>query len=81
MNPIIPAAAAVAVAATLGATWFVTRGGSDNDAFAQCRSSQIAGGADTMARPYGEWLIVRLSVGVRRSPGQSPVSASLACFA
>lgn len=52
MNPIIPAAAAVAVAATLGATWFVTRGGSDSDAFAQCRSSKIAGGADTIGGPF-----------------------------
>ncbi|MCV2889871.1 SCO family protein [Ruegeria aquimaris] len=43
-------AATIAVAA-LGATWIATRGGSD-DRFAQCRSSQIAGGAETIGGPF-----------------------------
>lgn len=45
--------AVVFVAAIAGGTWFMTRGGGDGgDKFAQCRSSQIAGGADTIGGPF-----------------------------
>ncbi|KIC20514.1 SCO family protein [Leisingera sp. ANG-Vp] len=44
--------AAVFVAALLGGAWMLTRGGGGGDKFAQCRSSQIAGGADTIGGPF-----------------------------
>ncbi|MBY6066293.1 SCO family protein [Leisingera aquaemixtae] len=44
--------AAAFVAALVGGAWFLTRGGSGGDKFAQCRSSQIAGGADTIGGPF-----------------------------
>lgn len=44
--------AAVFVAALLGGAWFLTRGGNGGDKFAQCRSSQIAGGTDTIGGPF-----------------------------
>lgn len=40
------------VAALVGGAWFLTRGGSGGDKFAQCRSSQIAGGADTIGGAF-----------------------------
>ncbi|MFY0308433.1 SCO family protein [Leisingera sp. D0M16] len=44
--------AAAFVAALVGSAWFLTRGGSGGDKFAQCRSSQIAGGADTIGGAF-----------------------------
>lgn len=44
--------AAAFVAALVGGAWFLTRGGSGGDKFAQCRSSQIAGGADTIGGAF-----------------------------
>jgi protein SCO1/2 len=44
--------AAVFVAALLGGAWMMTRGTGGGDQFAQCRSSQIAGGADTIGGPF-----------------------------
>lgn len=44
--------AAVFVAALLGGAWILTRGVGAGDQFAQCRSSQIAGGADTIGGPF-----------------------------
>ncbi|NVO55893.1 SCO family protein [Rhodobacteraceae bacterium B1Z28] len=43
--------ATVVLAVGLGAMWLMTRGGSD-DKFAQCRSSQIAGGTATIGGPF-----------------------------
>ena len=43
--------AATAVAAILAGTWFATRS-ADDDQFAQCRASQIAGGTDTIGGPF-----------------------------
>lgn len=43
--------AAGAVAAALGATWYMSRSGS-GDQFAQCRASQIAGGAGAIGGPF-----------------------------
>jgi protein SCO1/2 len=43
--------AAMAVAAILAGIWFATRGG-DDDQFAQCRASQIAGGTDSIGGPF-----------------------------
>ncbi|KIC36265.1 SCO family protein [Leisingera sp. ANG-M7] len=40
------------VAALVGGAWFLTRGGSGGDKFAQCRSSQIAGGTETIGGPF-----------------------------
>ncbi|UWQ45593.1 SCO family protein [Leisingera aquaemixtae] len=40
------------VAALVGGAWFLTRGGSGGDKFAQCRSSQIAGGTDTIGGAF-----------------------------
>ncbi|KIC18194.1 MULTISPECIES: SCO family protein [unclassified Leisingera] len=44
--------AAAFVAALVGGAWFLTRGGSGGDKFAQCRSSQIAGGTETIGGPF-----------------------------
>lgn len=44
--------AAVCVASLLGAGWFLTRTEDSGDGLAQCRSSQIAGGADTIGGPF-----------------------------
>ncbi len=43
--------AAVVLAVGVGAMWLLTRGGSD-DKFAQCRSSQIAGGTAAIGGPF-----------------------------
>ena len=43
--------ATVVLTIGLGAMWLLTRGGSD-DKFAQCRSSQIAGGSATIGGPF-----------------------------
>ena len=43
--------AATAVAAIVAGTWFATRS-ADDDQFAQCRASQIAGGTDTIGGPF-----------------------------
>ncbi|WP_291736756.1 SCO family protein [Leisingera sp. F5] len=40
------------VAALVGGAWFMTRGGAGSDKFAQCRSSQIAGGTDTIGGAF-----------------------------
>jgi len=45
--------ATAAAIALVGGTWFATKGNNDGgDRFAQCRSSQIAGGADTIGGPF-----------------------------
>ncbi|AHD02656.1 SCO family protein [Leisingera methylohalidivorans] len=44
--------AAAFVAALVGGAWFMTRGGGSGDKFAQCRSSQIAGGTDTIGGAF-----------------------------
>lgn len=51
MNRAIAPAAAAAVAALLGVTWFVTQGGGD-DQFAQCRGSAIGTGAASIGGPF-----------------------------
>jgi len=43
--------AGTAVVGMLGATWWVTRGSSD-DAFAQCRNSVVAGGTAAIGGPF-----------------------------
>ncbi|WP_372571566.1 SCO family protein [Ruegeria jejuensis] len=44
--------AAVFVVLLLAVTWFMTRGGQSDDQFAQCRASQIAGGAGAIGGPF-----------------------------
>ncbi|WP_170363938.1 SCO family protein [Ruegeria arenilitoris] len=44
--------ATVVLAVGLGAMWLMTRGGGSDDKFAQCRSSQIAGGTATIGGPF-----------------------------
>ena len=44
--------AALFIAALAGGTWFLTRPGDSDDKFAQCRSSKIAGGVDTIGGPF-----------------------------
>lgn len=44
MQKTIAIVAAVVIVAALGGTWFLTRGGGDEDIFAQCRSGAVAGG-------------------------------------
>lgn len=43
--------AAVALAGLLGGVWFALQGGPE-DQFAQCRASQVAGGAGTIGGPF-----------------------------
>ena len=45
-------AAVLATVALLGAVWFVSRSGSEADQFAQCRTSQIAGGPGSIGGPF-----------------------------
>lgn len=51
MTRLLAILAAGAVAAALGATWYMSRNGS-GDQFAQCRASQIAGGAGAIGGPF-----------------------------
>ncbi|MGV6803198.1 MAG: SCO family protein [Ruegeria sp.] len=51
MTRIYAILATVVLAVGLGAMWLMTRGGSD-DKFAQCRSSQIAGGTAAIGGPF-----------------------------
>lgn len=51
MTRLLAILAAGAVAAALGATWYMSRSGS-GDQFAQCRASQIAGGAGAIGGPF-----------------------------
>lgn len=44
--------ASIVVVLLIGVTWMMTRGGGSDDKFAQCRSSQIAGGAGTIGGPF-----------------------------
>ncbi|KAE9630836.1 SCO family protein [Parasedimentitalea maritima] len=44
--------ASVSVAALLGGVWVMTQRGQDGDKFAQCRSSQIAGGTAQIGGPF-----------------------------
>ncbi len=45
-------AAAAAIAALLGATWWLTSGRAPEDRFAACRTSVIAGGAGSIGGPF-----------------------------
>lgn len=51
MIRIIAPVAAVAVAAVLGGTWYMSQN-SNSDRFAQCRTSTIAGGAGSIGGPF-----------------------------
>lgn len=44
--------AAVVLAIILGGVWLLTLGGRSDDQFAQCRSTQIAGGAGAIGGPF-----------------------------
>ncbi|UWQ79331.1 SCO family protein [Leisingera sp. S132] len=52
MTRVFALLAAAFVAALVGGVWFLTRGGGGGDKFAQCRSSQIAGGSETIGGPF-----------------------------
>lgn len=52
MIKVLATAATVAVAGGVGAMWYLTQGSVGDDQFAQCRSSQIAGGGDTIGGPF-----------------------------
>ena len=52
MTRMIAIAAAAAIVALLGATWFVAMRGSGDDQFAACRSSAIAGGSGSVGGPF-----------------------------
>lgn len=52
MIRVLATAAVVAVAGAVGATWYLGQRSDPNDPFAQCRSSQIAGGAGTIGGPF-----------------------------
>ncbi|MCA0870461.1 SCO family protein [Seohaeicola saemankumensis] len=52
MNRLIAIAAAVIIASVLAATWIMTMNAGEEDQFAQCRSSQIAGGSSQIGGPF-----------------------------
>ena len=52
MNRLYAILATVSVAALVGGVWVVTQGGQSGDQFAQCRSSQIAGGSAQIGGPF-----------------------------
>jgi len=52
MTRIYAVVAAVSVAALLGGVWVMTQRAQDADQFAQCRSSQIAGGTAQIGGPF-----------------------------
>jgi protein SCO1/2 len=43
---------AVLMALVLAGTWYITRPAETDDAFAECRASQVAGGAGTIGGPF-----------------------------
>ncbi|WP_187428495.1 hypothetical protein ROLI_044140 [Roseobacter fucihabitans] len=43
---------AFAIVGLLGGVWFATQGSQANDQFAQCRASQVAGGAGAIGGPF-----------------------------
>lgn len=49
---LIAATSAVAVAALLGATWYVTSGPSGGDKYADCRVGAVAGGSSQIGGPF-----------------------------
>ncbi|MEP2029775.1 MAG: SCO family protein [Paracoccaceae bacterium] len=52
MMRVLATAATVAVAGGVGAMWFLTQRSAGDDQFAQCRSSQVAGGAESIGGPF-----------------------------
>ncbi|AZV80089.1 SCO family protein [Parasedimentitalea marina] len=52
MNRLYAILASVSVAALVGGVWVMTQRGAEADQFAQCRSSQIAGGAAQIGGPF-----------------------------
>lgn len=52
MTRLLAILATLVLAIGLGAMWLLTRGGGSDDKFAQCRSSQIAGGAASIGGPF-----------------------------
>ena len=52
MNRLYAILASVSVAALVGGVWVMTQGGQGGDQFAQCRSSQIAGGTSQIGGPF-----------------------------
>jgi protein SCO1/2 len=52
MNRLYAILASVSVAALVGGAWVLTQGGQGEDQFAQCRSSQIAGGSAQIGGPF-----------------------------
>lgn len=52
MNRTYAILAAVALAIIVGGTWFLTLGSKSGDQFAQCRASQVAGGAGAIGGPF-----------------------------
>ena len=52
MNRLYAVLASVSVAALLGGVWVMTQQSQNADQFAQCRSSQIAGGSAQIGGPF-----------------------------
>lgn len=48
----IASISALAIAGLLGGVWYATQSSQGNDQFAQCRASQIAGGAGSIGGPF-----------------------------
>jgi protein SCO1/2 len=52
MTRLISVIAALVVAAVMGGMWFMSRPASEDDPFAQCRASQVAGGTTQIGGPF-----------------------------
>jgi protein SCO1/2 len=52
MTRLIAIVASVAIVALLGVTYFLSGGGGDQDQFAQCRTSKVAGGSSQIGGPF-----------------------------
>ncbi len=52
MNRLIPVAAVAVTVAVIAGSWLATEFGRSDDAFAQCRASQIAGGSAKIGGPF-----------------------------
>lgn len=52
MTRLVAIAASVSIVALVGGLWFATRGAGDGDAFAQCRTGVVAGGAGAIGGPF-----------------------------
>lgn len=52
MTRLVAIVSAIVIFAMVGVLWFITSGRNNGDAFAACRTAQVAGGAGTIGGPF-----------------------------